>query len=105
MPDLSMLEPAAWGEAGGLAYGLYMVIQAFKSAGAPGARTDALANLVLGVFVSPLAATVFTGAVLFIMPKLDPKAVEVTLGVISVPAIPKFAAWAQDKLFNSGGKK
>jgi hypothetical protein len=105
MLDMTVLESAAWGEGGALAFGFYMTIQAFKIVGAPGARTDALANLALGVFVGPLAAAVFQGAVLYWMPKLDPKAIDVTLGVIAVPAIPKFAAFVQDKFFSKGDGK
>ena len=91
---------ALWGLAGALTYGLYMVLQAFRTPDAnPGARTSALLELALGVFVGPLTSLVFTGGVLFWAPRLDPRAVSVTLGLISVPALPRFIRWAQRTLF------
>ena len=91
-----MLDPrdvaaALWGEAGALAYGLFMLIQAFRTPGvAPGARGKAMGDLALGVFVGPLASTVFTSGCLFMFPRFDPRAVEMTLGVVAVPGFPAF---------------
>lgn len=108
MPDVRALAPAAWGLAGALAWGFCMLIAAFRTPGAaPGARTTALLNLALGVFLGPLAAVVFGDAVTFLIPRLDPKAVEVTLGVVAVPIFPRAAEAAQNRLLkalNGDGK-
>lgn len=101
MFDAREFAPALWGLAGALAYGLSMVMLAFRTPeAAPGARRKALLDLALGVFVGPLGATVFGSIVLFWIPKLDPKAVHVTLGLIAVPALPRFVEWVQDELFS-----
>ena len=94
MIDPPALATAAWGLAGALAYGFYGVIQAFRVPGAsPGARGKALTDLALGVFVGPLAATIFTSGCLFIAPHFDARAVSVTLGVVAVPGFPAFVRY------------
>ena len=104
MLDAHDLAPAAWGLAGALAYGLYMVLQAFRTPSAnPGGRVSALLELALGAFVGPLASSVFTSGCLFWAPRLDPRAVSVTLGLISVPALPRFIRFVQRKLFSKLG--
>ena len=104
MIDTRDFEPAAWGLAGALAYGLYMVLQAFRTPNAnPGGRTSALLELALGAFIGPLASAVFTSSCLYWAPRLDPRAVSVTLGLISVPALPRFIRWVQRRLFTKLG--
>ena len=91
MIDLRELAPAAWGLAGALAYGFYGVIQAFRVPGADvGARRKALFDLALAPVLGPLAASILTSSCLAIAPKFDPRAVEVTLGLIAVPGFPAF---------------
>lgn len=93
--------PAFWGLCGALAWSATMLILAFYDPTATAAaRSRAVAELVLGLFVGPIAAEVFSGAVLFWVPRLDFRAVALTLGLIAVPFLPKYAKWAQDKLFS-----
>ena len=104
-----MLDPrdvaaAAWGLAGALAYGLYMVLQAFRTPNAnPGARSSALLDLAYGVLLGPLASAILTPFIVKNVPALDPRAVAVNLGLISVPILPRYLRWLQAKIMTKLG--